>query len=92
MIMENPRHCVDLGLDVPLLQPEVDHSRVGEPESYDQLTEVAVGRDENTIVAESELEDIPIRRRLGVVLGHRRDVMAKVNEVATEAEVGTCVE
>jgi hypothetical protein len=92
VILHHGIEVFDLGLQVSSWKSKEDDAGVDESLVEDQLTEIAVGNEQNPLLFPSDGKDILISKTRGVLARDRRNVMAKLAKVGNQPEISALVE
>jgi hypothetical protein len=83
---------LDFGLQVSTREPKENDALMNKPLVKNQLAEVAVGNEQNALLAPGDCQDIFISKTMGIIAGDGRNVMAKLAKVDNQPEIGALVE
>lgn len=82
----------DLCLKTGARQPKKDDTGMSKLLLENQLTEIAVGNDQNSPFVTSDFKDILISKAMGIISGDCLNVMTQIGQVKNKSEVGALVE
>ena len=77
----------DFGLQLGPRKPEKQHASVGEALIENQLAEIPVGNNQNSLFLAGDRKDILVGKTMGVISGDGRNVVAEGSKVVDKAKV-----
>ena len=66
-------------------QSQVNHTAMWLPLAKDEITEVSIVRDQNSVFSDCQWQDIPIREGRWVLSGNRGNVVSERDQGTTDA-------
>jgi len=91
MVLQYLIQMLNFGLQLGPRKPEEQHTGVGKALVEDQLAEIAVGNDENTLLLPGNRQDILIRKTMRVVARNGRNIVVEASKVVDEAKIGALI-
>jgi len=92
MLLQHSREMFDLGVQGRSWQSEKENASVSKALVEDQLTEIAVGNQQNALLSPSDGKNILISEAVRVIPRDCRNIVATLMKMGDQPKVGTLVE